>query len=184
MDKIQTELVRVSTTGPEPLLLTDAKLWLRVDGTEEDKLIEDLIMAARQYAETFCRRSFTQGEVWRLTLDHFPYPQFTSAVPSQPFQLEILPIRPQDVALSIPMGPVSAITNVAYLDGAGVAQVLSSSGYTVLNTDEGDTKLFPAFGSTWPATQPSVGAVVVNGMPQKIPYAAELLLWQERLLEV
>lgn len=42
----------------EPVTLEEAKLHLRVDGTEEDNLITALITAARQKAEDYTRRAF------------------------------------------------------------------------------------------------------------------------------
>ncbi|WP_096232267.1 head-tail connector protein [Thermoanaerobacterium sp. RBIITD] len=45
--------------GPElePVSLEEAKLHLRVDGTEEDALISALISTAREFCESFTGRS-------------------------------------------------------------------------------------------------------------------------------
>lgn len=63
----------------EPATLGEAKLHLRVDGTEEDNLIAALITAARQKAEDYTRRAFIT-QTWELALDsacgvlHLPRP--------------------------------------------------------------------------------------------------------------
>jgi uncharacterized phiE125 gp8 family phage protein len=44
-----TRLVTAPTS--EPVALEDAKLWLRIDGDDEDSLILSLISSARQKAE-------------------------------------------------------------------------------------------------------------------------------------
>src|SRR5690606_38274918 len=61
-------LERTAAPTTEPLGLTEAKLFLRVDGTEEDDLISSLITATREQAEEYLRRSLiTQN--WSLWLD-------------------------------------------------------------------------------------------------------------------
>lgn len=41
----------------EPVSLTEAKLALRIDSEDHDSLVENLIKAARQFVEIYCRRS-------------------------------------------------------------------------------------------------------------------------------
>ena len=53
--------------------LTEAKLHLRVEVTDDDALITALISAARQYAETLTQRQFVTA-TWKLVLDSFPGP--------------------------------------------------------------------------------------------------------------
>src|SRR5690242_9322203 len=61
-------LERTSAPATEPVSLSEAKLFLRVDGTEEDAQITDCIEAARDSAEQYLRRSLiTQN--WSLWLD-------------------------------------------------------------------------------------------------------------------
>src|SRR4051794_386751 len=61
------------TTQPtvEVLTLAEAKAHLRVDITDDDDLITELIVAARESCERWVSRSFLTT-TWRLTLDHFP----------------------------------------------------------------------------------------------------------------
>lgn len=51
--------IRVITAPTEePVTLTEAKAYLRVDGTSDDTLITSLIVAARQKGEEIARRAF------------------------------------------------------------------------------------------------------------------------------
>jgi len=55
----------------EPVLLADAKAYLRVDGDEEDDFISAAILAARVQVETLTRRMLIQ-QSWRVYLDTWP----------------------------------------------------------------------------------------------------------------
>ena len=85
-------------TGPaaEPVTLAEARAHLRLDGTEENPLVEALIAAARAALEAETRRAFVT-QSWRLTLDDWPAD----------------PVR-------LPLAPVAAVTavKVASLSGA------------------------------------------------------------------
>lgn len=60
------QFVQTIAPAAEPVTLAEAKLYLRVDGNEEDRLINDLIQSARQQIEQWLRRSLvTQG--WKLS---------------------------------------------------------------------------------------------------------------------
>lgn len=64
----------------EPVSLTEAKNYLRVEISDDDVLIGDLITAAREAVEAFTGRSLcVKG--YRQSLDSFPY--FTDSVMSQ-----------------------------------------------------------------------------------------------------
>ncbi len=92
--------------------------------TDEDDLIDSLIVAARQWAENFTRRAFiTQS--WTLTLDAFP--------------TEILLPRPLAIT----------VTTLKYFDTDGVQQTWNASNYTV---DIANTpgKVVRAFNIDWP----------------------------------
>ena len=98
-------LTRVSAPSSEPITLSEAKLYLRIDHNLEDALINDLIMAARMQAEQWLRRSLiTQS--WKLGYDDGNM----SAVP-------------------LPMGPVIDITSVTLILSDGSTQLLAADAY-------------------------------------------------------
>lgn len=55
----------------EPVSVETAKNFLRVDGTEDDALIQQLIKAARETGEELSRRSF-MTQSWEMSLDKWP----------------------------------------------------------------------------------------------------------------
>ena len=124
------------TTPTEPVTLAEAKLHLRVDGTDEDALIQGLISAARETCE-----DRTEGTVpvtgWRLTLDTFPD------------------------AIKLPRPPIVSVESVKYIDTAGVQQTLSPLDY-VVDTVSSPGYIVPAFGKAWPETRGHINAVEVE----------------------
>ncbi|MFB9951347.1 head-tail connector protein [Rhizobium puerariae] len=90
----------VQTIPPsaEPLTLADVKAHLRLDGPDEDALLDSLISTAREHLEReigLCL--LTQG--WRLFLDRWP----------------------RDGVIRIAKSPVQAIHNVTVYDADGTA---------------------------------------------------------------
>ena len=62
-------LMRIVAPVTEPLTLAETKIYLRVDGTDEDALIGDLIASARVMAEQWLRRSL-MSQTWKLAYDY------------------------------------------------------------------------------------------------------------------
>ena len=93
-------------TGPvsEPVDRADAKLHLRVDGTEEDTLIDGLIAAARLNIEAHAAVALI-AQTWTWTLDTWP-----------------------GLVVSLPLGPVTSIVSVA-VDGT----MLPADGYALVS---------------------------------------------------
>lgn len=126
-------------TGPtvEPLTLAEAKLHLRVDGSDEDALITPLITAARRMAEQRSGRALC-SQTWELALDAFPAS-----------------------AIALPLPPSQSITSIKYLDPAGAEQTLASDQYALDNYGSQHWVL-PAQDVTWPDTLDAANAVKVR----------------------
>lgn len=92
----------------EPVILSEAKAWLKVDVTDEDAIINALIVAARRMCEGYAGLSFVT-QTREIKLDRFPCG----------FPYKIL----------IPYGPVQEITSLTYVASDGTTTVL------VLDTD-------------------------------------------------
>jgi len=100
-------LMRIVAPGSEPLLLEEAKLYLRVTHDDEDVLINDLIVAARMTAEQWLKRSLiTQS--WKVAYDDY--------VPE---------------CVQLPMGPVNSITSVTIVNRDTTTQTVNSSLYNL-----------------------------------------------------
>lgn len=126
----------VTPPALEPVTLAEAKLHLRVDHDDEDTLITALIVAAREQAETFCRRRLIETTL-RLDLDRFP--------------VNGAPIR-------LPYPPAISVTSIVYLDQDGVSQTLDAAAYRFIADPMGAT-IEPEFDYSWPITR-QVGAAV------------------------
>lgn len=125
-----------TTTPTEPITLAEAKLHLRVDGTDEDTLITALISAARETCEDRIEGTIPVTG-WKLTLDAFPD------------------------AIRLLRGPIASVESVKYLDEDGVEQTLSPLDYLV-DTVSTAGYIVPAFGKAWPETRAQINAVTVD----------------------
>jgi uncharacterized phiE125 gp8 family phage protein len=93
--------------GPaaEPVSLAEAKAWLRLDGEAEDGLVATLISAARIHVESVTGRALV-AQSWRLVLDGWPAGR----------------------AVSLPVGPLIALTAITAFDADGEAQEVETAG--------------------------------------------------------
>lgn len=100
---LNRSLTRITAPSSEPVTLTEAKLYLRVDSTTEDALISDLIVAARMDAEKYLKRSLI-SQTWQLAYNEY---------------LE------REVALQMP--PIVSITSVVVTARDGTTQTIDPS---------------------------------------------------------
>ena len=149
--QIRTSLVETTPPTVEPISLEEAKLWLRVDHTEEDDLITELEKSARRSCEAFTRRSFI-NTTWTLKLDEFPSAECRTSLAS------ISSARSDEITL--PRSPLSSVTSITYTDTDGNTQTVSASNYTV-DTGSEPGRVVPAFNAFWPLTRNVINAVSV-----------------------
>lgn len=96
----------------EPLSLQETKLYLRVDGSDEDTLISDLITAVREQAEAYTRRAFITQD-WLLALHDCGR-----------------------AAVRLPYPPVQQILSVQVVSKTGVVTPVSSDTYYLMVSGE------------------------------------------------
>jgi uncharacterized phiE125 gp8 family phage protein len=92
----------ITAPAAEPVTVTTAKTFLRVDGTDDDTLITSMIMGAREKGEELSRRAFIT-QTWEQTIDCWPRGQL----------------------LKIYRPPLQSITSVKYLDLSNVERTWS-----------------------------------------------------------
>jgi len=146
--------------GAEPITLVQAKAQIRVEGNDEDALINRLITTARDQAEKVCGQYFAARTV-EVYCDGFC-----------------------DFA-RIEVVPVTDVTSIDYIDTAGAAQVLDDAIYEV-RADGLDASIVLKPGQTWPVIQPGsrikmTAAVGSSAVPPTVIHAMMLYLgaWYE-----
>ena len=143
----------ITPPAGEPVSLQEAKAHLRVDFDDDDGLIQALIAAARQAAQTITNRQLMSAR-WKLVMDSFPGPSLMGVPAGQPFSLP-------GHAILIHKSPVLNVVSINYLDMAGVLQSMPASNYTVDAACE-PARITPVFGQIWPIALPQIGAVSVT----------------------
>ena len=98
-------LMLVTPPQGEPLSLADTKSFLRLDSTDDDVAVSDLITAARHRIETAAGLALlTQG--WRLVLDDWPA--------SRAVELMLAPVASVDEVREIDADSVATVVDPAY----------------------------------------------------------------------
>lgn len=125
----------------EPVSLVEAKAHLRVDSTDEDTLISSLIVAARQWCESYLDRAFILRKL-AVKLDTFPA------------EIE-LPFPP--IATS---GTTTTVT-VTYTLEAGTTATLSADSFRVDRTSTPGV-VRQLYAGSWPGHLADYNAVSVS----------------------
>lgn len=157
------------TTAPasEPITLTTAKLWLKVDYSTDDALITELIQAAREQAEKYLAIGLLPQTVTE-TFDCFPSTSTTNTKASIPLSL----------------APLRAITSINYTDTNGDSQTLATSVYKTIPGQK-PPHIFLRKDQSWPDTLDEVGAITVvytigyddaDSVPSDIKTAMRLMI--------
>jgi hypothetical protein len=139
----------VLVTGPtsEAISASEAKAWARLDGSDDDALIEQLIGAATHSAQEYLRRSLI-SQTWKLTLD-LGGSDLDRMLGDGTYDLPVTALYgglPQIIPL--PKGPVSSITSVVTYDLDNTSSTFASSSYRVDNSGD---RLVLNYGAIWPS---------------------------------
>lgn len=119
------EMLRLTDPAVEPITRAEAKAHLRVDGSDEDDLIDALVSAARDRVERFCNRPFVSAGFAMLFEGDLP-------VGAEP--------------LKVPLVDVTSVVGITYRDAAGAVQTWAEASWSF---DAERQELRPA--TSWPA---------------------------------
>jgi uncharacterized phiE125 gp8 family phage protein len=111
----------IGAPAMEPVSLAEAMSWLREDASDEDQLIQALIVSARMTLEAYTRRFFVAQD-WRLVFDAWPSSIRTMsslAIPFAPFRT-VTAIRIYDVANAPALAPTNSYRAAAASDGGRI----------------------------------------------------------------
>ena len=133
---VTSTLITAPTT--EPVTITETKLHLRIDSTEQDSSIAKLIMSARHAVESYLRRALI-SQTWDAKYDEWPD------------------------KIELPMQPLVSVTSITYSDADDATQTLATNQYQVIGA--GGTNrgcIVPAYDVTWPTTRDKPEAITVR----------------------
>jgi uncharacterized phiE125 gp8 family phage protein len=123
-------LTLVTPPVSEPIMLEDAKAFLRQDGEFDNDTILQLIRTARRHFDGkdawFGRALVTQ--TWDLSLDEFVAP------------------------IDVPLPPLQSVMSISYVDPEGATQTVPPTDYLV-DTQREPGRIVPAYGVTWPTAR-------------------------------
>ena len=149
-----------TAAASEPVSLSEAKLWLKVDFSADDDLITALIQAAREMVENYTNRKLMPQTVTER-FNSFPS---------------------ENIVLSA--APLASVTSINYTDEDGAPQVLNSSKYIVQDYAL-PAQISVAYSETWPTTRDEANAVNVvyvvgyadaDSVPQALKNAIKMTL--------
>jgi hypothetical protein len=165
-------LVETSVVSQEPVSLSDAVNFLKINTTQDNALIMGLIAASRQYLEGatglyLASRNFAQ---YRDSFPMFPFLSNPFSPITYPFGYSLISTYPNwTYSNSNPMppayikmmaSPVTAISNITYVAMDGTVKTLNPG--TDFSVDFVNQRLGLLPNGTWPQTAPTVNAVQVN----------------------
>lgn len=143
--------------------LARVKEHLRVDGDDEDGLIEGYILAAVHYAQELTGRVLLTS-TWRQSLDAFP----SGSGP-----------------ILLARSPVQSVTSIAYTDSDGDVTTIAS-GSLVLESDAEPARVSPDYAVAWPTDESGrpgcvrvtfvAGSATVDDIPEVMAQAVYLLV--------
>jgi len=144
-------LVLTAAPAAEPVSVSEAKDYLRVDSAVEDPVVASLILAARLHIEGALDIAMVT-QSWTLVLDCWP----------------------EDGRVSIPLGPLKSVDSVKVYDSEDVAQTVSSESY-VVDLSSLRPRLVRQAGAVWPTPgRPANGIEIAltagyGDTPDKVP---------------
>lgn len=160
---MSTSLKLITPPAAEPISLTDAKSFLKVDTTDDDTFITAIIKSARRHAESYTKRKLIT-QVWEYWLDEFPggigggNTRWWDGVVERP--LSYLAGWGREVVLPLP--PFQTLN---FLNTYDLSDNLSAFDTTKLIIDtptEGLGRIALKFGQIWPVPIRLTNSVQIN----------------------
>lgn len=163
----QFSLVRITAPSASPISLAEAKAQMRVDGSEEDAIIQRLIDAAVAFVDVQGALGFAMiTQTWGQW------------------------IAPNPSTVSLLLGPVQSVSAIKYYDVDGVLQTATLADFNIFGTPNRIT-ITPKTGKAWPTTQTRDDAIKIEyvvgygstaaSVPQTVRHALMMLVahWYE-----
>ena len=137
------KVVTAWTTSAVPT--STQKSFMRVDFSDDDTLIGELVKASQNVIETYLNRAITT-QTLELYLDRLPfysdinYPEGTFTAPDMEYNSNFI---------VLPKPPVASVTHVKYFDDSDTEYTYASSNYYV-DTISDQARIVLRQGKSWP----------------------------------
>lgn len=149
----------VTAPTSEPVTTAQAKTHLRVNHSDDDTLIDSMILRARAAVEEYTRRQLLTA-TYKVFLDGWP-----------------------DV-IKLPKPPLQSVTHVKYYDSTNTLQTWSSANYQV-DIYSYPARIVPVQGVSWPTIYSRLNPIEIqfvcghlNTGADLVPYQAVLAMLQ------
>ena len=169
----------------EPVLLTDFKNFIKVDGNGEDAVLSRILKASRMACENYTNTCFI-SKTYKITLDDFnlcakDYDLRLSNYRGGVFTGSKKRLVAGDSVIYLPKYPVSSVTSIITYDNANTGTTYNSSNYQV---DVLGARIYLNEGAVWPTNlrdEAGIEVSFVSGfgpnpfdVPQDIKTAIEM----------
>ena len=124
---------------------SDQKSFMRVDFSDDDTLIAELIKASQNVIETYINRAITT-QTLSLFLDRLP---FYSDIKLQEGIFTAPDLEYNSNFIVLPKPPVTSVTHVKYYDNDNTASTFATTNYYV-DTISDQARVVLKTGSSWP----------------------------------
>jgi len=124
---------------------SDQKSFMRVDFSDDDTLIAELIKASQNVIETYINRAITT-QTLSLFLDRLP---FYSDIKLQEGVFTAPDLEYNSNFIVLPKPPVTSVTHVKYYDNDNTASTFATTNYYV-DTISDQARVVLKTGSSWP----------------------------------
>lgn len=146
----------ITAPATYPVTRTEAKLHCRIDGTDEDALVDSYLAAATSFVENYTGRALI-SQTWEAVYDDF------------------------SDSMLLAKGPVQSITYVKYFDTSDAEQTLATDQYVLDNVSD-PAWVVKAEDATYPDVADGVNNVIIrfvagySTLPAEIKAAIMLLV--------
>jgi uncharacterized phiE125 gp8 family phage protein len=146
----------VTAPSAEPMSTADAKAFLRVDSSDDDTLISQLVFAARRACESYTGRALVT-QTWKLFLDGFSEVD----IPLWEGMKVGADIAIRKRFIPLPKPPLASVTHIKTYDDDDTATTFASSKYFVDTASESG-RIVLREGETFPTALRVANAVEIQ----------------------
>ena len=170
------------TIGTEPVTLSEAKQWARVEFDDDDSLISDIITATREELEGIGLKQALILQERTVYFMGFPWSggYFNRLIRSMGPNPWWLPTAQGIIMLPYP--PLQAVTAIEYIDpSSGDLLTIAPSQY-LYTQGSIPGRVQPQYGVVWPLARPEIDAVQISfscgygNLETDVPTAARLAM--------